>query len=68
MVRKTILRIGQFEPSIKISNVCGHHNGKLTLIDREWNCPNYKTNHDRDINAAINVKKFALNKQNSIGI
>ncbi|RSD33667.1 MAG: hypothetical protein CI953_1410, partial [Methanohalophilus sp.] len=24
--------------------------------------------HDRDVNAAINIKKFALNKQNLIGI
>ncbi|MGM0770500.1 MAG: IS200/IS605 family element RNA-guided endonuclease TnpB [Halobacteriota archaeon] len=65
---KTILRIGQFEPSTKICNVCGYHNGNLTLADREWNCPDCETNHDRDINAAINIKKFALDKQNLIGI
>jgi putative transposase len=65
---KTILRIGQFEPSTKICNVCGFHNGKLTLADREWKCPDCNTNHNRDINAAINIKKFALNKQNLIGI
>ncbi len=65
---KTILRIGQFEPSTKICNVCGYYNKNLTLADREWQCPDCKTNHDRDINAAINIKKFALNKQNLIGI
>ncbi|AFV22782.1 transposase, IS605 OrfB family [Methanolobus psychrophilus R15] len=65
---KTILRIGQFEPSTKICNVCGYHNGKLTLVDREWKCPECETNNDRDINAAINIKKFALDKQNLIGI
>lgn len=65
---KTILRIGQFEPSTKICNVCGHYNKKIKLADREWDCPDCKSKHDRDINAAINIKKFALDKQNLIGI
>jgi putative transposase len=65
---KTVLRIGRFEPSTKICNICGYYNEELTLKDREWKCPNCKTNHDRDINAAINIKKFALDKQNLIGI
>jgi len=65
---KTVLHIGQFEPSTKICNVCGYHNGKLTLVDRQWQCPSCSTNHDRDINAAINIKKFALQEQNLIGI
>ncbi|WP_292391871.1 IS200/IS605 family element RNA-guided endonuclease TnpB, partial [Methanosarcina sp. UBA5] len=57
---KTILRIGQFEPSSKLCSVCGYHNSGLTLKDRGWTCPDCKTKHDRDINAAINIKKFAL--------
>jgi len=65
---KTLLRIGQFEPSSKICNVCGFHNSELTLKDREWTCPDCKTKHDRDINAAINIKKFALIDQNLIGL
>ncbi len=65
---KIILRIGQFEPSSKICNVCGYHNGNLTLKDREWICPDCKTKHDRDINAAINIKKFALQDQNLVVI
>jgi putative transposase len=65
---KTILRIGRFEPSSKLCNVCGHHNSNLTLKDREWICPDCKTPHDRDINAAINIKKFSLQDQNLIVI
>lgn len=65
---KTILRIGRFEPSTKICNVCGYYNGSITLADREWECPGCSTHHDRDINAAINIKKFALQEQNLIGI
>ncbi len=60
---KNLLKIGKFEPSTKICNVCGYHNGKMTLADREWQCPDCNANHDRDINAAINIKKFALQNQ-----
>jgi putative transposase len=65
---KTILRIGRFEPSSKTCSVCGATNNTLTLKDREWECIECKTKHDRDINAAINIKKFALIAQNLIGI
>ncbi|AKB52326.1 Mobile element protein [Methanosarcina barkeri str. Wiesmoor] len=65
---KTILRIGQFEPSSKVCHVCGYHNSDLALKDREWTCPDCKTVLDRDINAAINIKKFALIDQNLIGL
>lgn len=65
---KTILRIGQFEPSSKICHVCGFHKSDLTLKDREWICPDCKTVLDRDVNAAINIKKFALINQNLIGV
>jgi putative transposase len=63
---KTLLKIGQFEPSTKICNNCGFHNKELTLKDREWKCPECNITHDRDINASINIKKFALQNQNLI--
>jgi putative transposase len=48
--------------------VCGFYNRKLTLADREWQCPECKNTYNRDINAATNIKKFALDKQNQIGM
>jgi putative transposase len=63
---KTVLRIGRFEPSSKLCSVCGYYNKELQLKDREWLCPDCKTKHDRDINAAINIKKFSLIDQNLI--
>lgn len=56
---KNVVKIGRFEPSSKLCNVCGYINHDLTLNDREWKC-NCGILHDRDINAAINIKKFAL--------
>jgi putative transposase len=57
---KTILRIGRFEPSSKYCHLCGSKNKDLTLQDRQWTCPGCGTLLDRDVNAAINIKNFAL--------
>ena len=65
---KTLLRIGRFEPSSKICSVCGSINHDLKLSDREWTCAGCGTLHDRDVNASINIKKFALQAQNLIGV
>ena len=65
---KTILRIGRFQPSSKVCNNCGYYNKDLTLKIREWTCPDCNAFHDRDVNAAINIKKFALIDQNLITI
>jgi len=62
---KTLLTIGRFDPSSKICSRCGYHNKGLTLKEREWICPDCGSVHDRDINAAINIKRFALLKQNT---
>uniref|UniRef100_UPI0025F92E5A zinc ribbon domain-containing protein n=1 Tax=Methanohalobium sp. TaxID=2837493 RepID=UPI0025F92E5A len=65
---KNIIKIGQFDPSSKICHVCGYYHQDLELKDREWECSDCKTTHDRDINASVNIKKFALDRQNLLGI
>ena len=57
---KNILRIGRFAPSSKTCSNCGHINKELTLKDRSWTCPKCNSLLDRDVNAAINIKSFAL--------
>ncbi|AKB42280.1 RNA-guided endonuclease TnpB family protein [Methanosarcina vacuolata] len=57
---KTILKINQWLPSSKTCNVCGYKHPNLTEDIREWQCPDCGNIHDRDINAAINIKNFAV--------
>ena len=57
---KNFLVIGQFEPSSKTCSCCGVVKARLDLHERTWTCVCGVT-HDRDVNAAINVKQFALN-------
>jgi putative transposase len=63
---KNVITIGRFEPSSKICSCCGNINKNLTLNDREWTCSNCKTIHDRDVNAAINIKNFGLRNKSGV--
>ena len=63
---KNLIRIGRFEPSSKMC-LCGYINKDLTLKDREWDCPRCGRHNDRDLLAAVNIKRFGLQKQNHIG-
>ena len=53
-----IIEIDRWFPSSKRCHVCGYINDNLTLKDRSWLCPECNTNHDRDVNAAINILTF----------
>jgi len=63
---KNILKIGKFEPSSKTCSCCGSINKELTLQDREWTCKGCGTLLNRDVNAAINIKSFALKNHLSV--
>ena len=65
---KNLIFIGRFEPSSKLCHKCGYINKELKLSDREWTCPVCGELHDRDINAAINIKEIAFDRQNLIGL
>lgn len=53
---KTYLEIGRFFPSSKTCHVCLNQIGNLPLEVRKWTCSSCNTKHDRDINAAINIR------------
>jgi len=63
---KNLSIIGRFDPSSKMCSCCGFIKKKLQLSVREWICPKCGINHDRDINAAKNIKNFGLRNQPSI--
>jgi putative transposase len=52
---KQVIKIDRFYPSSKSCHKCGYINQSLKLKDREWTCPECKTKHDRDLNAAKNI-------------
>lgn len=63
---KAAMRGGQvvvanrFYPSSKTCSGCGHRLEALSLGVREWTCPACTTHHDRDVNAAVNLKNMAV--------
>lgn len=59
---KNLLVIGRFEASSKTCSVCGNVYQELGRDEKEWTCSKCLTHHDRDINAARNIKQFALIK------
>lgn len=61
-----ILKIGTFEPSSKTCSCCGSIKKELTLKDREWTCSSCSSVLNRDVNAAINIKNFALKNHLSV--
>ncbi len=56
---KQFHQIGQWTPTTKPCSTCGHKNENLSLNDRQWTCTQCKSQHDRDVNAAINILRAA---------
>ena len=52
---KKVILIGKYYPSSKTCSKCGYMYKGLKLQDRQWRCPNCGANHDRDLNAAVNI-------------
>ena len=57
---KNILKVNRFFASSKICSHCHYKLDSLPLSVRNWSCSSCQTQHDRDINAASNIRKQAL--------
>lgn len=55
-----LIKIDRFAPSSKTCNKCGYVYKGLKLNERSWTCPKCGTYHDRDYNAACNIKDIGF--------
>ena len=57
---RSVVAIDPFFPSSKRCSGCGYTLPKMSLNVRSWICPECGANHDRDVNAAKNIKAVGL--------
>lgn len=62
-----IIYIDKWYASSKICNACEEKNSLLKLSDREWVCSKCGTVHDRDYNAACNIRNYFTMIYNTVG-
>jgi putative transposase len=55
-----VVVVDRWYPSSKTCSGCSHVVEVLTLAQRHWTCPGCGASHDRDVNAAINLKNMAV--------
>ena len=58
---KTFLKVDRYYPSSQTCSGCGEKNPEIKdLKIRRWKCPNCGMEHDRDINAAVNIRNEGM--------
>ena len=58
---KHLQKIDRWYPSSQTCNVCGYVNEDVKNLNiRKWTCPHCGTEHNRDVNAALNIKHEGL--------
>lgn len=65
---RTVLQVDRWFPSSKTCYDCNYVKQDLTLEDREWLCPRCNVKHDRDLNAARNIRKQGITTAGTAGI
>lgn len=56
----------RFFPSSKLCSDCGHKLDVLPLSLRSWTCAACGATHDRDVNAAVNLRNMAVSSTASV--
>jgi putative transposase len=65
---KHLIQVGRFFPSSQLCSACGQKTNALTLDQREWDCPSCHAHHQRDENAAKNLKQEGTRLLQLLGI
>ncbi|MEO8970088.1 MAG: IS200/IS605 family element RNA-guided endonuclease TnpB [Ktedonobacteraceae bacterium] len=64
---RSLVKIDRWYPSSKRCFDCGHILDSLPLDVRSWTCPECGVVHDRDVNAAKNIRSVGLTVLNACG-
>lgn len=65
---KHLVKLDQWFPSSKTCHTCDHKMDAMPLNVRSWACPACHTRHDRDINAALNIKHQGIVQLKAAGL
>lgn len=64
---KVLVRVDKWYPSSQICHVCGTKNPEIKdLRIRRWKCSSCGSTHNRDLNAALNIKNEGLRMLNAV--
>ena len=59
-LNKKLVKVDKYFPSSQLCSECGYRNTDLLLKTKSWICPNCGVKHNRDHNAAVNIKKEGM--------
>ena len=64
---KVLVEIDRWFPSSKLCSNCHYQVSEMPLDVRTWICPSCGTHHDRDGNAAINIRAEGIRMLSVLG-
>ncbi|RAW91271.1 RNA-guided endonuclease TnpB family protein [Photorhabdus sp. S9-53] len=63
-----LVKLDQWFASSKTCHCCGHKMPEMPLHKRLWQCPACHIEHDRDLNAALNIKQQGIFELQAAGL
>lgn len=63
-----LVKLDHWFASSKTCHCCGHKMPEMPLYKRLWQCPACHTDHDRDVNAALNIRQQGIFELQAAGL